>query len=528
MRKLLILGIFTIISTSLVFGQEAPEEPGIVLPRLMLEVQDIDLDDIQTILPSQEELGSPDIELPLPQPEDLQVDMSSIVLNDSIEITPETTGNRVIPYYASGAIGAGSMNYLMGQIELSMPNSNPDFDLKFSHEAMDGYWSGDSYQSAGSGSYNRQEIFHGDLSIQKDLLTFGGNLDFKEREDGLQNGGGLNEYESQRTRNIDANGNVTWNIKPHWNVLGYGEYSGFFSVLTGTNPYDTNENRVKASGGIQWFSDDVSIKAAPYGQYWSVEKGSKSMAGVEMNSEGAKGTFRYSIDSQLGWGFNDALWSPFHLTLSYRPNYQLGFEVYGGRIQEYYSTSLINDLYLLPTLDLKENLGWTGGISASYTWSSFNLSFNVPYSYYESRQVITKDLEAQSGLFVTEKDDGPQLRPKSTIGYENNGFYTNGGLELTLFEDSWYEDYTKVTWDFGYESVSQWGIRWTNWYILRNSGSDSMPQSNIEGYYKVNQGLVIALEGQDLLSPFISEGRELYGTYLEPGFLVNLQARISF
>ena len=48
-----------------------PEEPGIVLPPTLLEVEDLQVEEISAVIPEEEIQLLPEIEIPLPQAEDI-------------------------------------------------------------------------------------------------------------------------------------------------------------------------------------------------------------------------------------------------------------------------------------------------------------------------------------------------------------------------------------------------------------------------------------------------------------------------
>jgi len=527
MRRSIVFLTFTLVFSPL-GAQEEPMSPGIVLPKLMLEVEDIQLTNIEAILPTQDELGSPRIELPLPEPEDLTIDMSSLSMGSSTAVLPETGGEPLVPYYAAGAIGAGSMNYLLGELELSLPGSNPAFDLRFSHQGADGYWTGESYQSAGSGSYYRQEDFEGSLQWSQEALSVEGEISFLEREDGLQNYGGTGAFEALKSRDWQGIVSMDWALSPAWSLTGLVHYTGEYNILTGGNPQDFTENKIRIGAGARWAGKKHSLQLVPLGQYWGVKEGDEHIAALSVEAKGSWGGLGYQLNGEGGWDFNDGYWSPFRLDLTYATGFNWGLSLWGERVQKYYSTALQDQRFSHPTEKLKPVDGWGGGIAGRYQWKDWNLSLSVPYYLYATREVSTGEIDPETGLFLSVTDEGPQITPQLALGYDKGGFYGDFSLSTTFLEDTSWADTTSIGLDLGYDGPGPWGLTWSNWYVLQGEEKNNLPQSQLEGYYKINEGLLLALVGEDLLSPFMDEGRRIHETYLEPGVLMNFQVRISF
>ena len=130
-----------------------PEEPEIVLPQFVLEIEDLSIERIDAKLPPEQDLLSPERRV-------LLVDLDALVVEDAgvpsaILEAPKSaaasTGDRSLS--SEVQLGAGSQNNIVASIDLKTLGADPRFSLAFDHETADGL----SGTQAGAGFSHREE-----------------------------------------------------------------------------------------------------------------------------------------------------------------------------------------------------------------------------------------------------------------------------------------------------------------------------------------------------------------------------------
>jgi hypothetical protein len=102
-----------------------PEEPEIVLPRVLLEIEDLSVETITAGLP-EDELLPEELEVPLPEPEDLVIDEPSIMLSPPRAESTVLTREEGKYVNFEGVIGVGSRNNFMSGFSLYQFEREPE------------------------------------------------------------------------------------------------------------------------------------------------------------------------------------------------------------------------------------------------------------------------------------------------------------------------------------------------------------------------------------------------------------------
>ena len=184
-------------------GPSDPDETEIVVPELVLEVEEIELQQVTAVLPEEGELALGQVSIPLPGADELEIadDAFSVPLPGAMPAA-ETTS-----VFSSGRLGAGSANHIVGELSLFKLGADPRFRLRFSHEGLDGY----QFNEAGTGYFSSSNVLDGWFAGGDDRLRAEAEAAFSEKVDGLQ---GQSDYYSAGLRRTTATASVDFNPDP--------------------------------------------------------------------------------------------------------------------------------------------------------------------------------------------------------------------------------------------------------------------------------------------------------------------------
>ncbi len=162
-------------------GETAPREPEIVLPPVILQVENLTVERVKATLPDESEIVPPERDVPLPRVENLSIREPEL---KPITPTPvvEVFHGEQIKLNADGVLGIGNMNHILSSISLYKLGNMPRFKLSFSHEMLDGF----AYHPAGSGFSRRNDSIGGFFKLKNFGLDLRGDGKFRDNEVGFQ------------------------------------------------------------------------------------------------------------------------------------------------------------------------------------------------------------------------------------------------------------------------------------------------------------------------------------------------------
>ncbi|MCK5570407.1 MAG: hypothetical protein KAJ15_11865, partial [Spirochaetes bacterium] len=187
-RTLLIAGWALIMYSAVFYGFSQdiePSEPGIVLPSVLLEIEDLSIESITAGMPEDKELLPPEIEFPLPEIEELTIE------DPRLDLTVPTSGVpafqiREGKYLTTEAVlGIGTANQFFSRISLYYLGKKPEGKIQYQHETIDGF----SSKPPGSGYRNTEDMLEGYLSFDAGKARIRTDGAFYEIERGLQGKG---------------------------------------------------------------------------------------------------------------------------------------------------------------------------------------------------------------------------------------------------------------------------------------------------------------------------------------------------
>ncbi len=211
MKRLLVL--FVLLPAALPAqepGLRQPDETPIVVPDLILQVEELPLESVKATLPSEGDLRLGELSLPLPQPGELQIDQAAFFLS-APESTPiPVRGSSV---YSTGLLGAGSVNHVIGELSLFKLGEDPRFRLRFFYEGLDGF----QFQPAGTGYFATENQVTGAIEGSSPDSEFSISAAFTERVQGLQ---GESPFYSAGLRSLQGSGSIVLRPDPLFELSG--------------------------------------------------------------------------------------------------------------------------------------------------------------------------------------------------------------------------------------------------------------------------------------------------------------------
>ena len=116
----------------------APGEPEIIMPQVILQVEDLSVEKVEAQLPPEEDLLPPVRTIPVLGEGELAVGEPTIPAAPVESEGPARPSNdRLLS--SEVKLGAGSLNMISGSVALKTLGPDPRFSLQFQHETMDGF-----------------------------------------------------------------------------------------------------------------------------------------------------------------------------------------------------------------------------------------------------------------------------------------------------------------------------------------------------------------------------------------------------
>ncbi|KPJ79962.1 MAG: hypothetical protein AMS17_21115 [Spirochaetes bacterium DG_61] len=162
-----------------------PEEPEIVLPSVILEIEDLSVERITAALPEDEVLLTPEPQFPLPEAGELEVGEPEIDFISPQTGTPVFQVKEGKFLTAEAVLGAGTVNNFYGRVSLYFLGEKPEGKILYQHETLDGF----SSEPAGSGYNIREDRLESYLNFNLGRVGFKTEGTFADGERGLQGKG---------------------------------------------------------------------------------------------------------------------------------------------------------------------------------------------------------------------------------------------------------------------------------------------------------------------------------------------------
>lgn len=254
-----LLGVPAVADTQTVPNPAQPTEPDIVLPQVVMEIEDLSVENVEATLPPEQELLPPERQLPPPALTEVPVvdpSISNVIASAPTGSgAPGGTAAAGTPgpgLSAEAQLGGGLENTVLGSLSMKTLGPDPQLSLSFTHEGVDGF----PDHQPGSGYSLRHEDLSGDLAAALGPVAVHTDGGYHEDENGLQ---GQSPYSDMLTRELTAG--VDLSAKPlGWLSLGASTSGGVDTVaLTAASPYSLSEYTASAQADATARFSPVSL-----------------------------------------------------------------------------------------------------------------------------------------------------------------------------------------------------------------------------------------------------------------------------
>jgi hypothetical protein len=540
MKRLFIACAFLLIVSTTAFSQTrdlGPGEPEIVLPQLVLQVEDLSVEKIEAKLPPDAELLPPERGIPLRSEGEVPVGEPAVIPDAPSDAGQENPNVQGLTSQA--ALGAGIENSIIGSLTMKTLGSDPRLSLSFSHLTIDGF----NGRPAGSGFDVRSDDISGEIAMKLGLVDLDMQGGFKDDAAGLQ-GQGAGGYIDRLTR--DATGSLGLSINPiEWLTIKAG-FSGGYDTLTLSRAAPLGISELRVSPDLSVEIRIPSFKAALGSRYEYRTAGFGSSGAQEIHrvltglSLGLELPASMLVEGSVAWSWKSGGVNlfPFELRISGTPFSFLSFGIGGGYSVVPYDISDIMTAYPIilpqPFVD-SEDHGWFGDVSVQLSpFKDINmsgkLSFMTSAAMLDSLGYPDLVQDAQTGLFLLTQR--PATRLTSEIGLRWTpipGASLGGSWKLEIMDRPAFVPQSDIKVDG--LLMEQSGAFGGNVSVEMRAGTTTAgqwPIVNVGGFFKISDAVLIYLDVEDLLQPGMGAHRLGVGPFEEPGFRVIAEARLSF
>lgn len=545
-RAKVLLSLFLLPLTVLTAQEEPPEPPEeteILLPPEFFDFRRAGPEEVEALLPELPPIEAPAVDLPLPEPVTEPGEVAAVRIPEPREAFSEEASPGGSSIFTTGTLGAGSTNYILGELALFKIGEEPRFRIEFLHRGLDGF----AFNDPGTGHFLRVDRLAGWVAAESEEGRSGElSASYQERELGFQ---GRPSYYSAEFRTIAGEAEVRLPLADRVSAyaradLGYT--NRLYTVKDPTlDPPQAGETRVSPRLGVELdfsrFGLDLyglsglrNIDGAPVS---SVQKiGGGVEASYELGERWITGA-GLAILNEPDRGFL----FPFFISLGYELEDRFSLELSGGMEQEipYLATLWEEYPYLAPGniagTELPSQEAWYGQGRIGWRPPFTGLEFELAGRYEERLRGITVNpYESATDLLPFETEDREQFTGElNTIWRPNSRVELSAGWE-TLFLDRHFlepEHRGTLTGD-----ILTPGRVWGGRFDLSLPFYDELllPVWNVEAYVRPLEAVEVRLGVDDILSPLLDDGRgrgsdeptEEY-PFVEPGFTVRLETRIT-
>ncbi len=514
-------------------GVAEPADPEIVLPPIVLEIEDLSVERVEARLPPEEELLPPAREVPL-------VDVGALVIADPSVSTSgsasggSSTGARDRFVAAEVALGAGTLNHVVGSVALKTLGGVPRFTLDFAHETLDG----SSANPLAPGYGRRTDELAGSLKLTAGAFELGLSGSFAEGEYGLQNQSLL--FLTRLARSIDAEATASARALD-WLTIAAALAAGSDSVTLEGSAALSQESEYRIAPSLSLDARFEKVRFGLSARY--IFRSSTPGGGSQLHrfttgiAFGADLASSLLLDGSVGWHGSSAGASlvPFEIRLTGTPLPFLTLALGGG----FKATPLdmrdwlaLNP-FVLPAAPADDS-GWFADASFRFTFTK-DLSASARAALAESGAMLDADAAADpvTGLLPLAQKQG--LRLSSDVGMRW-GITQEISLSASLAHE-WLPLATLRPVDrllvelAGLQAAGRWGGSLSVDATIPQlaAGSPQLPVVSASGYLAVSDVVTLQLAAADLLGPLLPGGTRIdIGTYGKPAFRLTGSVKMSF
>jgi len=517
-------------------GPTEPDETEIIIPEFILHVEELGVEEVEAVLPSEGELALGQISLPLPGADDLVV--SDVAFDAPL---PAVSARREGPsVFSTGRLGAGSANHVLGELSIYKLGTDPRFRLGFAHEGTDGF----QFNPAGTGFYSFTNSIDTWLSMESENLQLESEGSFLETEKGLQN---QSSYNAVSVRTTDLSADLTYTPDPLVTLVGTLD-GGMATRLQTTSggasvPRDQEYTLTpEVSATIDVRAVDLIFRTSYFlrltsGGSLPVHQDLDFTAGFEAELPWIV------IDGHAGifWQVGGALLYPWQLALQSTIGDALelgasgGYRVERTSLEELWSTEpllAVGDSAL--PADLVNNGVWYATADARWTgMAGLSLRSEVEFAS-ESAVVDILPYDTASDEFPFVQRALMSVTPSVQAAWQPSPVWQfEAGWSGRFLDQTRVDPAGSVTGAIRYTGRD--GIFRADLEAVSDFYPDpAMPLLDFTGTVSAGQGVEVVMELSDLLAPLLDPGRAVHGfqvtsdyPFIEPGFVASIFARIT-
>ena len=549
MRRVTGLTVF-VLTTFLLHTQETePQDPGIKLPPVLLEIADLQVEEVNAALPADEDQLRPEIAIPLPEAEEIFIPdyVFDIPYPEQLGVSPDIEIVEVdqyikqtrSPIFSDGRIGVGAPVYVLGDLSLYKLGDEPRFRLRFFHEKLDGY----GFREAGSGFYHSDDVLEGFLSYEREATGFEVSAGIRETSNGLQRGiaGATVEYDSASHRDVFTSASISHQLVPMLNVAGTLEVGYGSQILSAESPVISSE--IIVSPRIFLGADLNPLMLSVEGDYEFASTPGASLTSTAHRLEAIinasylllPSDIRLSIDAGISWSSNDEL----------RPNVVVGGEGTFGTDIRFHTeggyrvrTNTYRNLWLDSPLLAQSG---TGPLTPEFGWMwngtiqirpipNLLITTDIDFAWAEGgvpNPSATPD--ATTGLFPFDAGSLISLDTDLAVKWEISQVFGADFLWHGAFIFTNYTRYEPVqTFHIAFDAedpAERFGAALSTEIEL--DPAITIPIVGFGGYYRISESVQFQLDVRDVLAPLLDPGRHGWEPYIRPGLHAMLMTKIS-
>lgn len=520
-------------------GPAQPDETRIVVPELILTVEELPLASLEATLPAEEELRLGDLSLPLPVPAELDVDQAAFFLSAPETAPVPVEGSSI---YSTGLLGAGSASHVVGEISLFKLGEDPRFRLRFFYEGLDGF----GFQPTGTGYFRTENEVEGSLEASSPDLDVDTRALFSERVSGLQ---GQSPFYSVGLRTVSGSATVAWRPDPLLELSAHLDSRFASRLQSASNVASVPRDRefAVAPGLGVGFTLGTALLSADLG--YELVGVSGTLDYTLQRIDGAAGLelrptrwLRISARAGVYSEFDGKLFYPWSVTGSVVVSENLETDMFGGFRQ-------------LPVNLLDRWMQWS--LLAPGAGPSGASRYGTPGEWFAGTRVRWSPLpgvittsEAEylrqtdaiepvgydptESIIETRQRLLQTVRVGTTVGYSPfQELSMQVDWELLVLDRLLTQPLSTVGGSVSLRSTDG-RLALTADAVLELFPQPILPQIDITGSVTITDGVALDLVVNDLLAPLFVDGRPADGPsvtsnvpFIEPGFRASVLARIS-
>jgi len=509
-----------------------PSEPEIVLPSVILEIEDLSVENVRTKLP-ENELVPPEIEVPLPEAGELQIEEPPLSFKLPKMGPASLSGKKGGSFIAEGVIGVGTLNHLLSSFSLFQFDKTPGGKLLFRHEVLDGF----SEKPIGSGYNMREDRLSGNLKFGKKRLKAETAGEFNDVEQGLQNNG---SFYSKTDRSARGSATVDYALNDSIALKGHLDTSVTTRLLSGsTEPRPEKSTEYAVTTSLQG-TYTLHRGYVGFSPRYSYRNGGDQSAYL-LNRVQVKGLFGYDLSDtthlqgDISWFWSDDLEHkvPFNLSITTYPTDLFSLSAGGGyRIQEFNLSDVLDDFMFADVPGgIRDNSGWYFTVNSHLNFLQGWVAYGgLTFMNSAAMLTVQKNADPLVGLFPVSQVKMHQLTSELGIRWmpsQTFSAYVSWTSEIMDKPNFYPGNSFSLEANINNSSGKLGGIVSSAF----NTGVNDFVQApvvNIEGFYRVNDSLMFSAEVNDLLYPVLDGPRYSWYPFIDKGLGIVLKAHITF